>query len=226
MFSFDLPAVILISLNITQMVTIILILLPVVDIITLSKNIKIYIDNVRDSPFYSFSVVMYVILIAGYGIVGPTKTLNSLKRASRLTETPREKLIRVIDSTNATRNYLLGGLSLFYILVAWRLLDYINFSAKLHEFSDLMGNYDLIDITLKEAEFEDTETTFIIDEAIEEEDSVHWPSIADLSRTEQTKLKTFFKETPKKGMSPSSSKESTPNSEAKENLSDVPERKE
>lgn len=198
MLSFDLSAIILISLNITQMITILLVLLPVVDIITLSKNIKIYIDHMKRSPLYILMVVMYIIIIASYGILGPTRTLNTLNEVSKQNESPREKLIRIIDFTNATRNSLLGGLSLFYILVAWRLLDYTQFSAKLHEFSNLMGNYDLIDITFKESEFEDNETTFIINEAINEEDSVHWPSIIDLSQNEQTKLRTFFKDTPKK----------------------------
>lgn len=217
MLSFDISAVILITLNIAQMVTILLVLLPIVDIVTLSKNIKTLIDYFKNSSLLSTFIIMYIIIIAGYGIISPTKTLNILKNISAENETPREKLIRIIDSTNATRNYLLGGLSLFYILVAWRLLDYIKFSAKLHEFSNLMGNYELIDITFKEPEPEDTETTFIIDEANEEDDSTHWPSIVDLTKTDHTKLKTFFKETPKKGMSASSSKESTPKPEAKEN---------
>ncbi|KAG6451055.1 hypothetical protein O3G_MSEX006907 [Manduca sexta] len=200
MLTLDYSAILLISMNIAQMVFIIFLLVPLVDIVTLSKYIKHYQDLLGHSPLFRTFAALYAIVIAGYGILGPTRTLNKprIPKILRLNETSQEKLIWIIESTNATRNYLLAGFSLFYLLVIWRLFEYIIFSAKLHEFSKLMGNYELIDITFTSEPEPEPEPMFIIDESIDEDESVHWPSMVELNKTEHTRIKTFFKETKKK----------------------------
>ncbi|CAG9791039.1 unnamed protein product [Diatraea saccharalis] len=125
---------------------------------------------------------------------------SEVTKGSRRIENPTERLKHIIDLTNACRNYLLGGFSMFFLLVMLRLFDFVNFSAKLHEFSDLMGNYDLIDITLTNTVEKEPDPTFVIDEDFDEVDdhSVRWPSFIDFNKTEHRKIKNFFKATLRK----------------------------
>lgn len=197
MFALDLSTIILVSANVLQMISILFILLPFVDIVTISKKLKLYVEKVKRNRLLLWICGIYLISIITLGILEPMRTLQAsrIPRSSLRNETPQQKLIRVINTTNATRNYLLAGFSLFYILVAWRLYEYVIFSAKLHEFSNLIGSYELIDITFiaePESEKVTRENSFIIEESSEE--SVHWPSVANLNRTEHKKIRTFLKE--------------------------------
>lgn len=207
----DISALLLISINIIQMVSIFFLLLPIVEITTLSKYIKRYREVIKSNPWIKIFSIFYVIIIGGYGIINPTRTFNRLKISKILTyaESPEEKLESVIYTTIATRNYLLAGFSLFFVLVTWRLFDYIAFSAKLHEFSNLMGNYNLIDITFTIETEKEEDTPLVFDEIIEDEDSVHWPSIANLNQIELSRIQTFFKETYKTAELPTDNKETT-----------------
>ncbi|XP_059061155.1 uncharacterized protein LOC131854047 [Achroia grisella] len=202
MVALDLSVITLISINVVQMVIILLLLLPIVDLTTLSRSIRFILYNPQLHNLMRIIITMYVIFIIGFGILGPTRTLNNLKysRLLKKNETSKEKLIRIIDSTNATRNSLLAGFSLFFTVVALRLFDYVKFSAKLYEFSNLMGNYDLVDVTVT-TEIERETESFIIDQSIEEDEDneevdnhIRWPSIANLNKIEHKHIKTFLKE--------------------------------
>uniref|UniRef100_A0A2A4IXC8 Uncharacterized protein n=1 Tax=Heliothis virescens TaxID=7102 RepID=A0A2A4IXC8_HELVI len=73
------------------------------------------------------------------------------------------------------------------------------FIARLHEFSDLMGHYDLIDIEFSQVHDEDPPMVRIIEETLsgdEDEDSLSWPLVVHLSEKEAIRLKTFLEETP------------------------------
>lgn len=201
MLILDYTAILLISMNIIQMVSILFLLLPIFDVITLSKYIKQYKEILRDRPLFRTFTVIYCTIIAVYGILGPTRTLNKYKMPKFVkdNETPEQKVLRIIDSTNAIRNYLLSGFSLCFVLVIWRSLDLIIFSAKLHELYDLMRNYDLIDITLTtEVEEKRDNESYLIDETIYEDDNVHWPSIIELNKTEYNRIQAFLRDTAKK----------------------------
>lgn len=169
------------------MVIILLILLPIIDVVQLAENLKLYIACVKKSSLIT-CVSIYAITVACYGIIVPTWTLTRYKYSLRSNESPRDTLIRVIRTSNANRDYLLGSLSLFLTLVAWRLLEYIQFSAKLHEFSDLMANYDLIDSNYKEDE------TFIIDEEKYDVDSVSWLPCINLNLQVHEKLAKYLED--------------------------------
>jgi hypothetical protein len=58
----------------------------------------------------------------------------------------------------------------------------------------------LIDIAFTTEAEKEPEQTFVIDEDFEDDEpsSVHWPSFVDFDKTEQKKIKTFFKDTPRK----------------------------
>lgn len=208
----------LLSTNVVQMIIITWFLLPI-DTIALTKSIRNIIDYLHNSGWFCFMVGGYIVVVVGLGIIAPTKILNSgrIPKFVRDSETPSEKIKRITNSTNAARNYLLAGFSLFYLLVLWRLIEYLEFSAKLHEFSNLMGNYDLVDIgeAAKEKEEEEIAEEEKVEEAIEEEEDdeepfvigtgkskdYHWPSVANLNRKEESRIKQFFIRTPKRGRS-------------------------
>lgn len=196
----DTPTIALVCINVIQMLSLLFLLFPIVDIVTLSKKIKYYKEKLGDNLFFTTLSAIYALTIIVYGILGPLMTINSTKtpKIMRKNETPREKIIRVIENTNATRNYLLGGFSMFYLLVGVRLLEYVEFSAKLYEFSDLMGNYDIIDNAFIDSDSEKpvSETTFIIDNTIEEEEAEakRWPSFVDLNKAETAQIRKFLKE--------------------------------
>lgn len=204
---FNNSTVLLFLTNLLPMSVIVFLLLPFVDIVTLSKNIQEYQAHMTKNDLTITLGVLYLLIILGFGIIGPMSTLNGLRLSpeARANETPTEKLIRIIETTYAVRDYLLAGFSLFFILVIWRLFDFIIFSAKLHEFSELMSNYDLVDInyTDEKAEIQSKSST-IIDENLELEDEevevdyVHWPSVIQLGKSDTRLIKSFFKENPRK----------------------------
>lgn len=196
----DIPSIVLITLNVVQMVSILFLLVPVIDIITLNKHLRVQRYMWRDSPLFLSLLTIYGIFIFIYGIIIPSKTLyeHKIPKVLKLRETPNEKLTRVVACTNAIRNSLLGAFSLFYTLVFARLLQYVKFSAKLHEFSDLMGNYDLIDATLND-DISIAEPAHIIYEDLDvEDDSVRWPSFVELNKSEHNQIKTFLEKEQKR----------------------------
>lgn len=201
MLTLDLPTIILISVNLMEMVTILYMLLPFIDVVILSKNIKILSDTIKTNSHALCSVIICGFLVVSYGIIIPMKSLHDSKtlKLSKSFETPEDQLIRIITATDASRNFILGAFSLFYLLVILRLFDFVTFSAKLHEFSQLMANYELIDVTLNnETEPEPEEPTYIIEEFLDEEETVHWPSIIDFNKIEHSIIRNFFRSTPKK----------------------------
>lgn len=205
----DFDTVLLKTLNLVEMVTISLLILPIFDVITLSKYISQFRYQLSKWRLLSATLIfIYVMLVGIFGIVNPSKTLNKLKiyKLVRQNETTSEKLRRIIDASNATRNYLLGAFSMFYVLVIWRLLEYIKFSAKLHEFSNLMGTYNLVDVTFDQDETidmtEKLNMNFDDTEALSDSVPLHaanselWPSVTDLSHSEKGRIQSFLKNIP------------------------------
>ncbi|CAG4935775.1 unnamed protein product [Colias eurytheme] len=196
--SFDVSTIILPSINFTQVVLILFLLSPVLDIVTIAKNIKLLEDNFKSNIFTISLAVLYVTTIISAGIIAPTKTLSQLKsKAIKQEESADTELKNVIAATNAVRDNILGAFSLFFLLITLRLCDFLKFSAKLVEFANLMANYDLIDIAYVESKI-DLSISNIDSE--DEQDSIHWPSIADFSKSEHCKIQKFFKFTPKKAL--------------------------
>ncbi|CAH2087619.1 unnamed protein product [Euphydryas editha] len=174
-------------------------------------------DTIKTNSHAICSIIICGFLVISYGIINPMKNLHDSKsfKLSKSFETPEDQLIRILSATNASRNYILGVFSLFYLLVILRLFDFVTFSAKLHEFSKLMANYELIDVTLtNETEPEPEEPTYIIEEFLDDEETIHWPSIIDFNKIEQSIIKKFFKSTPKK-----KDKENIPKEESTEKVS-------
>lgn len=205
MVNSDMQTTLLVSLNIVQMLAIMILVLPGINVVTLSKNIKIITNDGKKSPVALLVIFFYLLCITLYGILYPIKIFNDKTELNNASD----RLKRLIDITNASRNYLLAGLSLFFVLVIIRLCDYIHFSAKLHEFSDLMGHYDLIDIAFtaevdkdKDKETNTVESSKIEGEETEEEEegSPHWPSTIDFTRSEHKRIRTFFKANPRKSI--------------------------
>ena len=145
---------------------------------------------------------MYVFIIGIFGIYSPTQTLFTLKIPKHLrpAETPTQSVQRIIAITNSTRNYLLASFSLFFLLVTWRIFELIIFSARLHEFSDLMGQYNLVDISVSQIENEENmeKRTGILEEYVYENDDElnPWPLVVQLNSKEILLLKTFLENTP------------------------------
>lgn len=191
----DFPAITLITVNVVQMVLILLFLFPIFDIVTTSKYIKQYEEEIKKYPnIINFIIAIYFLTIFKYGILGPAKTFNELN-VHKQEESSREKLLQIIESNKAARNNILGSVSLFFLLIIWRLLEYVLFSAKLHEFSDLMSNYDLIDITFVEESESDIVKEKIIAVPLDDECDILWPSCIDLNKHEISRIKRFFKST-------------------------------
>lgn len=195
MVNFEFHTSLLVALNVVQMVSIMVLVLPIIDIVVLSKNLKRFTNDAKHSPVAVMTILLYGFCILYYGIINPMKLFND---KSQLT-TPNKKLRHIIDVTNASRNYLLAGLSLFFVLVIVRLCDYVHFSAKLHEFSELMRNYNLIDIAYTTEGEKDLDQTTIFEESFKsDEESVHWPSTVDFTKSEHRQIQTFLKATPRK----------------------------
>lgn len=206
----DYSTIILKVFTYLEMVTILLLLLPIFNVITLSKYIRLFkVHIIKNTTLWLTVITLYAVIIADFGIVSPSRTLNNLKISSVINEheTNQEKVIRITRASNATRKYLLGAFSMFYVLVIWRLTEFIEFSAKLHEFSNLMSTYDLVDVTLQQDKEETLESLTIdivdIEEhdndlngftSIEQDNSIIWPSIADLNKQEKGRIRTFFKQ--------------------------------
>lgn len=198
----DLSSVFLLSVNLIEMVVLFFILIPYFDIVLLSKDIELIKDNLKTNVITLSCVILFGFTIITFGIIYPAKTLNELKtvKLSKTFETTEDKVNRIIIATNASRNYILGAFSLFFLLVLLRLFDFVTFSAKLYEFSNLMANYDVIDVTYKETcEEPEIEDKYVLDEYIDEYNkTVRWPSIAELNKIEHKRIKDFFKVTPTK----------------------------
>lgn len=175
---------------------------PLANVVTLSKYIKLFNEKVRSSkkdPNYLAFFALYIFFISIFGIYRPLQTLYHSRLPKHISSalTNTENVKRIIAITNATRNYLLATFSLFFLLVTWRLLDLILFSARLHEFSDLMGHYNLVDVDVDKDEYEDdTVIGELIDELDdeEEEDSDNWPVVVQLNAQETLLLKKFLEE--------------------------------
>lgn len=195
----DLCTVLLTTVNIVEMVTIYFLLYPFCDVVTLSNKLKTIQHSVKSNRLICCLLLFAAVITIYIGIFNPTKVFNELKRYKfiKRNETAAEKIMRIIRATNALRNYMLGVFSLFFYLVLLRLFDFIYFSAKLHEFYNLMANYDLIDITYTENEPElHDESSFIIEEEINNDDEmIHWPSVAEFDEKEHERIKEFFKST-------------------------------
>lgn len=198
----DFPTIVLISVNFIEMVSILFMLLPLVDIVVLSKNIKVLKDTVQNNTLVSSSMIVGAYMVIKYGIIDPTKTLHELKalNLSKAIVSAEEKLERIVAGTDACRSYILGVFSLFFLLVLLRLFDFITFSAKLTEFCNLMADYDLVDITYTQTEsevLEQEEPTYTLADYLDEDEQVHWPSIIDFSKKEHNTIRNFFINTPK-----------------------------
>ncbi|CAB3260544.1 unnamed protein product [Arctia plantaginis] len=126
------------------------------------------------------------------------RILNHYKisRVAKEAETAHEKLKRIIETTYATRNYLLAGFSLFFTLVTWRLFDFIIFSAKLYEFSQLMSNYHVIDLSCIQDSSEPRPSiindNFEFEEEENDGENIKWPSVIKLHKQDAKTLKSFF----------------------------------
>ena len=174
---------------------------PVTDLVTISKYIKQFYEEMKSSATNQYYIAFfstYILIIAVFGIYSPLQTLYfaRIPKQMRQVLTTTENVKRVIAITNATRNYLLASFSLFFVLVTWRLFDLIIFSARLYEFSDLMGQYNLVDVDLAKDEPEDTAITEIIDELVDEgeDDPANWPVVVELNSEETLLLKKFLEE--------------------------------
>lgn len=196
----DSSAIILIGVNIFQMVSILVLLFPLFELELIATCINNFKASFQTSNQFRFWCVFYCVFIALFGIIAPIRTLNSYGSTARDNESSREKLIRIIQTTNAARNYILGGFSLFFLLVGLRLFDFLIFSAKLHEFSILMSNYHLIDITCSEIEEKESNNLYTDDihddssEIIGKDryDIGHWPSFINLRKLERVKIRKFL----------------------------------
>ncbi|CAF4828397.1 unnamed protein product [Pieris macdunnoughi] len=192
----DSSSIILISINFIQVVFILFLLTPFFDIVTLSKNIKIF----QNSNIFTISLAtLYAITIITFGILTPTKTLTKLNVAWKRENSADNKLRNIITATNASRNYILGAFSLFFLLVTLRIFDFLDFSAKLVEFSNLMANYELLDIAFVDDNSIGLENVVKAKETIEDYDVVRWPSVIELK--EENTIEHFFKVNPNKGIS-------------------------
>lgn len=195
----DFSGIILISINIFQMVSILVLLFPLFELDRIATCIKNFKVSFQTSNQFRFWCVLYCVLIALFGIIVPIRTLNSYGSA-RDNESSREKLVRIIQTTNASRNYILGGFSLFFLLVGLRLFDFVIFSAKLQEFSVLMSNCHLIDITFSEIEEKESNNLYIGDihnvssELIgrDRNEIGYWPSFINLRKLERVKIRKFL----------------------------------
>lgn len=193
----DSSSIILISINFIQVVFILFLLTPFFDIVTLSKNIKVF----EDCNIFTISLAtLYAITIITFGIVTPTKTLTKLDFAWKRDNSADTKLRNIITATNASRNYILGAFSLFFLLVTLRIFDFLNFSAKLVEFSNLMANYELVDIAFVDENSIELENIVRLEKTIEDYDVVRWPSMIEFKEDENT-IEQFFKVNPTKGIS-------------------------
>lgn len=202
----DNSTVLLLVTNITQMALIACLMFPVTDIVTISKHIKQFYENLKSNitnPYYFAIAFMYIVIIGVFGIYSPIQTLFRLRipKHIRPVRTPTESVQRIIEITNANRNYMLASFSLFFLLVIWRVLELIIFSARLHEFSDLMGNYNLVDIAISQQidsnDFDQPLLTLVEEDTDEDdEDPAHWPLVVHLNSEETLLLKRFLEETP------------------------------
>lgn len=197
----DASTTLLIGINVLQMVSILVLLFPLFNLDLIATCIKNFKVSFQTSSQFRFWCAFYCVFIALFGIVAPIRTLN-VYGSARDNESSREKLIRIIQTTNAARNYILGGFSLFFLLVELRLFDFVIFSAKLQEFSVLMSNYHLIDITFSEIEEKESHLNLFIDD-IQDDDSSdiigkdkqdigHWPSFINLRKLERVKIRKFL----------------------------------
>nr|XP_053611249.1 uncharacterized protein LOC128675711 [Plodia interpunctella] len=167
----DVPTRLLIFINSVQMVFILMLLLPVVDIVQLSKILDTYKEIVLSNSIFWVFAAIYGSFITFYGLIGPTRTINHM--------------------------------------------NYVKSTAKLHELSDLMSDYDLVDITCGISN-ENEPGTILIDDNYslleesdgERHDNFRWPSVIRLNIKEQHKIRQFFKFTPKKHTECSPSKKS------------------
>lgn len=196
----DSSTVLLFVANIAQMSVIACLLFPITDIVTLSKLIKQYTGNLASNHLFVTVAMIYFMAIGGYGIYNPMQTLSKFKmpRYVRLNLSPTERLKNIIESINATRNYMLACFSLFFVLVTWRLFEFIVFSAKLYEFSDLMGNYNLVDIAFTEIDADESYKR-VVDESFDDtvsDEAVQWPLVVKLNEKEYLRLKGFLDEMP------------------------------
>ncbi|CAK1542042.1 unnamed protein product [Leptosia nina] len=192
----DSSSIILLSINFVQVIFILFLLTPFFDIVTLSKNIKLLQDtNVLTLPL----ALLYVATIITSGIITPTKTLSELNSAWKRENTANNKLRNIIATTNASRNYILGSFSLFFLLVTLRIIEFLKFSAKLVEFSHLMANYDLIDVAYinnnNPIDLEDSNC--LEEDNFKDYDIVRWPSAIDFNEDEQNIAQNYFKLNPK-----------------------------
>lgn len=176
------------------MVTIIFLLLPFIDIVTLSKKLNIFKHTLKTNPLILSCSLLCLFAVFSYGIINPTKTLNELKalNLSKPFETAEDKLVRTVTVANASGNYILGVFSLFLLLVILRITDFMTLSAKLTEFSNLMANYKLLDVICIEQETKFDEEPFVIEDFGDGEEKVHWPSIVDFNKKEYVRIKHFF----------------------------------
>ncbi|KAF9419872.1 hypothetical protein HW555_003705 [Spodoptera exigua] len=106
----------------------------------------------------------------------------------------------VIDSSTVllfVSNIIQMGLIAFLLLP---LLDVVTQAkSRLHEFSDLMANYDLVDIGYAQNQDEDLPVIGIIEDEIEGDDvdAFNWPLVVHLSEKETLRLKSFLEESPR-----------------------------
>lgn len=175
------------------MVLILILLCPIIDIISLAKYIQVLNNTIKSNSNYIHGILFLIMSVIVTGFIRPVETLNYIKttKSSEKLQTADEKLALVIQATIASRNYLLGIFSLFLFLIIIRLLDYVEFSAKLHEFSNLMANYDIVDITLNQDK-EPEDQLEIYEDISHEEETIRWPSITKFSKIDKSKLKNFF----------------------------------
>lgn len=191
MYFLDKSFTYLLTINGLQMMLMLILLLPIVNIITLSNGIQTLKDGYLNNNIFQVFSILYLCVVFYYGIIEPTSKLNDLRIPKNLDETSKEKLSRIVETTNAQRNYLLGAFSLFLLLVSVRLFDFVIFAAKLHEFSNLMSSYNIVDITYEESAVRNiSEST-----CVGNPEDVNWPAIVELSKTELERLKSFLKET-------------------------------
>lgn len=197
----DSSTVLLFVTNILQMGLIACLLLPLGDVVTQAKCIKYFHEHLLFHHVTISIIILYALIVGMFGIYTPMQTLCTLNipKKIRPVETPIEQLIRIIKLTNATRNYLLASFSLFFLLVTWRLFELILFSARLHEFSDLMAHYNLVDISYSQNQDEDPPVLKIVEDVIVEDDvePFNWPLVVHLSEKETLRLKSFLEETPR-----------------------------
>lgn len=197
----DTSAITLIGVNIFQMVFILVLVFPLFKLELIATYITNFKISFQTNYLFRCLCVLYCVFIALFGIIAPIKTLNEYGSAKD-EETSREKLLRIIQTTNATRNYILGGFSLFFLLVGLRLFDFVIFSAKLQEFSVLMSNYQLIDITFSEIEEKESSNLYVGDTDTYDDSSdatdkstheiSHWPSFINLRKLERAKIRKFL----------------------------------